>query len=235
MNSSNNISIYIPRMSLFINENIIKDEFIKSIGEISRVDFTSIDKKPGFNENQNSLYKSAFIHFTNFYNSPYANVILSTINSEKGYKFYPKCKSEYWILLKAKNPISETWMNNAQIVENCRYLEKKLEIQEETIKYLKEKLEIVLEKMYKLEQKETILDLEIQDTLLSQQKQDIMIEKRNADNFSITTNSSMPSLINCYDYNYVSANSSIKDSDEYNSLDDLDMRVRNSFELCGNE
>ena len=130
------ISIYIPRMSLSINEQNVREEFKKFIGEVFRVDFTSVDKKPGFKENFHSGFKSAFIHLTSIYNNTLVNAILGNLNNELSYKFYPQCKNEYWILLKAKNPIPETRMNNAQIVENCRYLENKVEIQEETIKYL---------------------------------------------------------------------------------------------------
>jgi len=229
------ISIYIPRMSLSITEEMIKDEFMKTIGDVSRIDFTSIDKKPGFNENHHSSFKSAFIHFHNFYNNTYSNAVLNTINSEKSYKFYPQCKKEYWILLKAKNPIAETWMNNAQIVENCRFLENKLEIQEEIIKQLQEqinKLELMYIKNRNSLQEE---EEEIQDSLLFQRKQDIMIEKRNLNNFSISTNSSMPGLINEYDYNSLSSSSSLQELDRYNNSPISETRKKNSLELCGNE
>jgi Asp-tRNA(Asn)/Glu-tRNA(Gln) amidotransferase C subunit len=229
------ISIYIPRMSLFIKEDMIKAEFNKFIGEVLRVDFTSIDKKPGFKENFNTTFKSAFIHLTIIYNTTLVKTILNSLNNGLGYKFYPQCNKEYWILLKVKNPIIQTWMNNSQIVENCRYLESKLEIQEETIKYLQEKLEKVIDKVNKLEQKENKLDLEIRDTFLLQRKQDIYKEKRNSQNFSISTSSSMPGLINCYDYNSISSNSSIQDFDDNNNSVNSEKRIKNSIELCGNE
>jgi hypothetical protein len=226
MNSLN--SIYIPRMSLSVNEKIITEEFAKTLGEVLRVDFTCIDKKPGFNENHHPLFKSVFVHFKRFYNDMLSHTILKLINSENSYKYYPQCKKEYWILLKAKNPISETCMNNAQIVENCRYLEKKLELQEDKIKYLQETLEKVLYYCHNSDQ-------EIQDTLLLHRKQEIFQEKRNACNFSVSTHSSMPGLINCYDYNTVSSSSSIEDLEENNNSSDSEKRLRNSFELCGNE
>jgi hypothetical protein len=226
MNSLN--SIYIPRMSLSVNEKIIIEEFAKTLGEVLRVDFTCIDKKPGFNENHHPLFKSAFVHFKRFYNDMLSHTILKVINSENSYKYYPQCKKEYWILLKAKNPISETCMNNAQIVENCRYLEKKLELQEDKIKYLQETLEKVLYYCHNSDQ-------EIQDTLLLHRKQEIFQEKRNACNLSVSTHSSMPGLINYYDYNTVSSSSSIEDLEENNNSSDSEKRLRNSFELCGNE
>ena len=239
MNS--NISIYIPRMSLYITEDIIKEEFGKTIGDVSRVDFTSLDKKPGFNENFNNLFKSAFIHFNYIYNNNYTNSILLTLNNENSYKYFPKCKNEYWILLKAKNPIIETWMNNSQIVENCRFLENKIELQEESIKYLKDNLAKVLEKVYNLEKKDKYLDdmiyvdNELQDTLLFQRKQEILREKKNSCNFSISSHSSMPELLNYNDLNYISSNSSLQEYDDYNSSPDSDFRIKNSSELCGNE
>lgn len=230
------ISIYIPRMSLSVNEQFIKEEFEKTLGEVSRIDFTCIDKKPGFKENQtHSIYKSAFIHFKNMYNNSYTNEILTTLNSEKVYKYYPQYKKEYWILLKAKNPIAETWMNNAQIVENCRYLENKLEIQEETIMYLKENLEKVLLKVNDLEKKYIYGDDEIHDTLLLHRKQDIMTKKKNSTNFSISSDSSIPGYINCDDYNSVSSSSTLRELNEYNNSPISEIRIRNSIDLCGNE
>jgi len=220
------ISIYIPRMSLYITEDIIKEEFSKFIGNVSRVDFTCLDKKPGFNENFNNLFKSAFIHFTYYYTNNYTESILLTLNNENSYKYYPKCKNEYWILLKAKNPILETWMNNSQIVENCRFLQNKIELQEETIESLKEKLEMLTEKMKILEGNNKFKE-EIFDNALLQRKQKIYLDKKNSCNFSIITHSSMPSLL--------SNNSSISDIDEINYNIEFEKRKSNSVNLCGNE
>ena len=62
---NNQISIYIPRISVYHNEDsismILNQE---SIGFVSFIDFTSINKKPGFCENIVDDVKSAFVHFS---------------------------------------------------------------------------------------------------------------------------------------------------------------------------
>ena len=50
--SSSICGIYIPRMSLFVNEDIVKRE-LSFIGSVKRVDFTPVNKKVGFVENVN--------------------------------------------------------------------------------------------------------------------------------------------------------------------------------------
>ena len=128
--------IYIPRVSAFVDENTIKEEFYE-VGSISRVDFIPLGKKPGFDENIAGKFKSAFVHFRSFYE----HGIIDEINTNGSFKFYTSnLHGEYWFLIKAVNPIQDTMMNNAQIVENCRVLEKKVEEQSATIKAMEEKL-----------------------------------------------------------------------------------------------
>ena len=164
-------------MSSFVSEDEVRQVFHNlDIIRISRVDFTPIGKKPGFaKEKENNFnMKSAFIHFSHFNNDPVSLTILEEIAKDKGgYRVFPvslcanwpteKC-AEYWLLLKAEAPIQETMMNNAQIVENCRFLEKIIEDQSDnillleqtvsdqahTIQQLEKKLENVQDTVYQL-------------------------------------------------------------------------------------
>jgi hypothetical protein len=134
-----NISIYIPRLSIHVCESFVKEQFEKNhIGHVRRIDFTPIGKKPGFDENVCDVVKSAFIHFYHFYAFDKTVKILEKLSRGESDKIYLPNNGygyqEYWILLKATNPIQDTMMNNAQIVENCRFLEKKIKDQDETIK-----------------------------------------------------------------------------------------------------
>ena len=144
-NSEPMMSIYIPRMSLSTTEKEVMELFHnRGFGEVRRVDFTSIYEKPGFiGFNYIAIVKSAFVHFNKFYNDKKDLL-------EKLEKYNKKCilwldaakpQRNYWILLKAKTVIPDTMMNNHQIVENCRYLEKKLEEQENTIKNYEERIQ----------------------------------------------------------------------------------------------
>ena len=140
-----NLCLYIPRMSSFVTEDIIREQ-VAFIGKVKRIDFTTINKHPGFVENVNDNYKSSFVHF--YYMTSYYE---EYFNKGESYKFYPKLgSSEFWVLLKCKNPIPETMMNNSQIVDNCRFLERKVQEQAKTIKALEDKVQGIHRVVYDL-------------------------------------------------------------------------------------
>ena len=152
MNSS--ASIYIPRMSVDHTEESIAYYMSAhyNIGTISHVDFTPINKKPGFGENVSQVVKSAFVHFSDpwfcsdklysFQRKNYTgnSTFWNTIAAEKSYKIQVSY-NEYWICLKNKNPVQRTMMNIHQVVENGRHLENLITNQAEEIKNLKETVE----------------------------------------------------------------------------------------------
>ena len=166
---SSTLSIYIPRMAAFYDEesiiNVMSDY---KIGTVSHVDFTPINKKPGFGEKVDEVVKSAFVHFSDpimvsnhfhyssrltFGNENFWNTVL---RSSGPYKLQVSIR-EYWLCLKNNNPVQRTLMNIHQVVENGRHLEnlieeqaEKLKAQEETIKNLSEKLENVHQVVYQL-------------------------------------------------------------------------------------
>lgn len=141
-------NIYIARISSFVTEENIRAE-LAELGNITRIDFTPIGKKPGFVENIESNIKSAFVHF----DRPLIYSQISLNIAEYGsVKMYPTflCGREYWILRTIQSPIPDTMMNNAQIVANCRFLEDKIAEQEATIKAMEEKLDGVQRVVYQL-------------------------------------------------------------------------------------
>ena len=147
-------SIYIPRMSTKWTEASIRNVMsLNGIGTVSYVDFTPINKKPGFGEDVDSVVVSAFVHFSDpiihedgtynstIYNSYFMNrMFWDTIESGKPYKITLDT-SEYWICLKNKSPIKRSLMNIHQVVENGRYLENLITEQANEIKNLKEIVE----------------------------------------------------------------------------------------------
>jgi uncharacterized protein Yka (UPF0111/DUF47 family) len=156
----NSLSIYIPRLNSNVTEDYIKYAFRQmNVGEVARVDFTPIGKKPGFLENLSDPFKTAFVHFNFFTNISLADPEFgSKVRQGNGYKFYPGTFQEgYWLLLLAKNPIQQTMMNNSQIVENSRHLEnlldeqaKTIELQAETIQDLEKKIDGIQKTVYQL-------------------------------------------------------------------------------------
>ena len=159
-------SIYIPRMAAHHDEESVR--IIMSncrIGEVSHVDFTPINKKPGFGEKVDDVVKSAFVHFYNdliqfdkwgravLENSKFWHTVL---NLGEPYKLQVSLK-EYWLCLKNTNPVQRTMMNIHQIVENGRHLEnlieeqaEKLKAQEEIISNLSKKLDNVTQSVYQI-------------------------------------------------------------------------------------
>jgi len=123
-------SIYIPRMLTTFCECVVSEYFEKLMGKVSRVDFTPINKKPGFEENiDGENYKSAFVHFSYLHEDDYkTETILNELENGRSFRLDLDGEHDgtYWLLLKNKNPIPDTLMNNAQIVENCRLLEQKV-------------------------------------------------------------------------------------------------------------
>jgi len=145
-------SIYIPRMSVNVTEDQVIMEFDKfRIGQVRRVDFTPIVKRPGFGADVDSVVKSAFVHFRHYYYNELTLEIMRKIIDGESHRIRPACSTnEYWLLLKSTNPIPDTMMNPAQIVENCRILENKVDAQALIIEKLEEKLERVHSVVYQL-------------------------------------------------------------------------------------
>ena len=150
MNSE--FSIYIPRMStLHSVETIVAIFNSYGIGIIDRVDFTPINKKPGFGENVDFVVKSAFVHFSypRTVSGSQGEIFWKTISSGEPYKIQVY-ENEYWICLKNKKPIQRTLMNIHQVVENGRHLENMVQEQAKKIEELERKLNGMQEVVYQL-------------------------------------------------------------------------------------
>jgi len=222
MNTTNAIKcIYIPRISLFMNEQMVIYEIEQlGIGIVNRVDFTELNKKPGFltsEENTMVAYKSAFVHIDLLYENGESIKMINAFNRGTSYKFYPMYIKEYWMLLPAKNPIPETMMNIHQVVENCRFLEEKIKIQETVIAEQSLQIHRILE-ILQLDKKTHYFeenDLESVCAACSSSHIDEMVDfddENNDENESVSTHSSMPSLVSIQ-------------SEE---------RIKASYDLCGN-
>ena len=153
-------SIYVPRVA---NEHTVQSVTnimaYFNIGIVHYVDFTPINKKPGFYELFDDKFKSAFIHFldvpnyqlnTHFWNQ------ISTHDSTTPARLQIS-QTEYWMCLKNHSPIQRTIMNIHQVVENARYLEDRIKALEDTVNN-------ILNNNNKIEDKDNILD-KIEDKL----------------------------------------------------------------------
>jgi hypothetical protein len=150
-------SIYIPRIKSAVTYEYINYVFCQEkIGSIARVDFTSVGQKPGFVEKIDDVIKAAFVYLF-LYNTEESVSFKNKVLEGNGHRVYFGLENAYWIVLPNKNPVQFTMMNNSQIVDNCRYLEKKVETQskkieeqETAIQKLTEKLDGVQAVVYQL-------------------------------------------------------------------------------------
>ena len=116
-------SFYIPRINTHHREEDVRYVFQETgIGMVQRVDFAPINPRPGFGANVHNVVRSAFVHFNIIYNTDLANLIIATTDAHQSYGFYIS-ENQYWMLLKAHNPVPTTMMNIHQVVDNCRVLE----------------------------------------------------------------------------------------------------------------
>jgi hypothetical protein len=147
-------SIYIPRMSTHHNEASVKNIMSSyRIGTVERVDFTPINKQPGFGESVDDVVMSAFVHFSdpilgddncyNYMSDSYLghNDFWDDMSDNQPYRLQ-LARNEYWICLKNKNPVQRSLMNIHQVVENGRYLENLIEQQNKEITNLREIIKI---------------------------------------------------------------------------------------------
>ncbi len=134
MNSYQEISFYIPRVSVSYTAENIKYIFRASrIGEVKRVDFVSITPRENMVSNSTTNeYQSAFIHITYMYESDIAKVIMKYVTDGTPYKFWVR-PGLFWLILKNTNPIPETRQNIHQLAENARLLEERVVKQEQQI------------------------------------------------------------------------------------------------------
>ncbi|NBU99075.1 MAG: hypothetical protein EBS19_12850, partial [Spirochaetia bacterium] len=140
------VRLTVPSMSSADNLPLIREK-LRYLGFVKYIDFAPLNPTNGFATKEIGEFQSAFIHLYSIsrdYEEHY-------FNKSEPFKFYPKLNSsEFWILLQGKNPIQNTMMNNAQIVENCRVLEKKVEEQSITIKELENKVKSIHNVIYLL-------------------------------------------------------------------------------------
>lgn len=120
-------SLYIPRLRNIVTAKYIQDVFTcQNIGTILRVDWVPIHKNRGFSEPNVHVpdYWSAFVYVdtTTSTNVQFWNTFR---NTDGQYRLH-FTDGSYWLCLNNKRPIQETEMNIHQVVDNCRYLEERL-------------------------------------------------------------------------------------------------------------
>lgn len=128
-----NYSFYIPRMATTHGEDSVRAAF-RFLGNVKRADFVPIEGDDRF--------QKAFVHLDHIIESETNTEIINRV-FERGEntRIYPETFNPrvYWILLRNKNPVTETRLNIHQVVENANILQSVVEAQAEEIKAMRER------------------------------------------------------------------------------------------------
>ena len=151
MNTYQVISFYIPRLAVTFTSESVKYIFRASgIGDVKRVDFTSIVSRENMVSNSTTNeYQSAFVHVNYMYETDIAKVIMKYITAGTPYKFWVK-PGLFWLILKNTNPVPETRQNIHQVAENARLLEERVIKQEQQIARQSVEIDRLQETVYQI-------------------------------------------------------------------------------------
>ena len=154
-------SVFIPTISKAHTEEIIANYFaLNSVGKVERVDFVEFQNDEEDRACDAKRFHQAFVHF-----SPQQKTreIMEAIEQKGSYRFYPceklinicsfKEQTQYWILLKNKNPVPKTELNVNQLAHNQKLMEERYVQMEEREALMVEKMEKMFQKMEKMEER----------------------------------------------------------------------------------
>ncbi len=128
-----NYSFYVPRMATTHGEDSVRTAF-RFLGNVKRADFVPIEGDDRF--------QKAFVHMDHIIESDTNSEIMNRVfGRNESMRIYPETFNQrtYWILLKNKNPVTETKLNIHQLAENANILQSVVEAQGEEIKALRER------------------------------------------------------------------------------------------------
>jgi len=145
-------SVFIPTISKAHTEEIIANYFaLNSVGKVERVDFVEFQNDEEDRACDAKRFHQAFVHF-----SPQRKTheIMEAIEQKGSYRFYPfKEQTQYWILLKNKNPVPKTDLNVNQLAHNQKLMEERYVQMEEREALMVEKMEKMFQKMEQMEER----------------------------------------------------------------------------------
>ena len=141
---SANYSLYIPTINKKYTVEVIINTFWKLfIGNVDRIDFVPIIKTRNDEEVEDPNFRQAFIYIRPGTN--WGTFVTDSIEKNSSYRLFPNQEthsSEYWLLLKNKNPVpyATTTLNVHQLVHNNSLLETKVAEMEQEMLKMKEEI-----------------------------------------------------------------------------------------------
>jgi uncharacterized coiled-coil protein SlyX len=133
---SSQFSLYIPIISTGYSEEDIKQIFHQNVGNVTRVDFAPAKSKPGQKLHSPAIIRSAYVYISCYYRTRLSDNIQRTVfGLQKGFRL-TVAPSEYWVLLKNRNPIPSCDQNIHQLAERLRIVENLVSSQRNQIETL---------------------------------------------------------------------------------------------------
>jgi hypothetical protein len=194
-------SVFIPTISKAHTEEIIANYFaLNSVGKVERVDFVEFQNDDEDRACDAKRFHQAFVHF-----SPQQKTreIMEAIEQKGSYRFYPceklinicsfKEQTQYWILLKNKNPVPKTELNVNQLAHNHKLMEERYVQMEEREALMVEKMEKMFQKMEKMEERSAQMEerefqmLQKMTKMEDEMKMMILLNEKFAQTFDVQT------------------------------------------------
>jgi hypothetical protein len=194
-------SVFIPTISKAHTEEIIANYFaLNSVGKVERVDFVEFQNDEEDRACDAKRFHQAFVHF-----SPQQKTreIMEAIEQKGSYRFYPceklinicsfKEQTQYWILLKNKNPVPKTELNVNQLAHNQKLMEERYVQMEEREALMVEKMEKMFQKMEKMEERSAQMEerefqmLQKMTKMEDEMKMMILLNEKFAQTFDVQT------------------------------------------------
>jgi hypothetical protein len=187
-------SVFIPTISKIHTEEIIANYFaLNCVGKVERVDFVEFQSGVKGLHGDVKDFQQAFVHF-----SPQQKTreIMEAIEQKGSYRFYPceklinicsfKEQTQYWILLKNKNPVPKTELNVNQLAHNQKLMEEREALMVEKMEKIEQKMAQMEERSAQMEEREARM-LQKMAKMEDEMKMIIQLNEKFAQTFDVQT------------------------------------------------
>ncbi len=187
-------SVFIPTISKIHTEEIIANYFaLNSVGKVERVDFVEFQSGVKGLHGDAKDFQQAFVHF-----SPQQKTreIMEAIEQKGSYRFYPceklinicsfKEQTQYWILLKNKNPVPKTELNVNQLAHNQKLMEERETLMVEKMEKMEQRMAQMEERSAQMEEHEARM-VKRMTKMEDEMKMIILLNEKFAQTFDVQT------------------------------------------------
>jgi len=187
-------SVFIPTISKAHTEERIANYFaLKCVGNVERVDFVEHPSHAKGLHSDIKDFHQAFVHFTP---DQKTHEIMEAIEQKGSYRFYPcerlinicsfKEQTQYWILLKNKNPVPKTELNVNQLAHNQKLMEEREALMVEKMEKMEQRMAQMEERSAQMEEREARM-VKRMTKMEDEMKMMILLNEKFAQTFDVQT------------------------------------------------